>query len=149
MVSAIELATDLCKSFEGFSSKPYLCPAGVPTIGYGTVWKPDGTQVKMSDAHISKELAAEWLTHELQFTYMKGVLIASPSLALHPRRLAAITDFAYNLGVAAYRGSTLRRRINANDMDGARAEIMKWVRAGGRVLRGLERRRAAEAALLY
>jgi lysozyme len=93
---ALTLAADLCRFFEGFSSKPYICPAGYPTIGYGTVYKPDGTKVTMQDAPISRELANEWLMRELQHNYMAGVLKASPILITNQRLLAAITDFAYN-----------------------------------------------------
>lgn len=144
---ALEMAAALCRVFEGFSSKPYICPAGHPTIGYGTVYKPDGIKVTMNDAPISKETAEEWLINELRQTYMAGVLRASPTLINHPRTLAAMTDFAYNFGVPRYRASTLRRRINEQDWDAAKAELPKWVLAGGKVLPGLVRRRAAEARL--
>lgn len=128
--------------------RPYICPAGYPTIGYGTVWKPDGTRVTMEDPSITKEVAEEWLIHELKNTYMPGVLRASPHLAAHPRALGALTDFAYNLGVPRYRSSTLRRRVTELDWDGARDELQKWVRGGGRVLPGLVKRRVAEAKFL-
>ena len=145
---SIEIAAALCRKFEGFSAKPYLCPAGYWTIGFGTVFKPDGTQVTKDDPPITKELAEEWLQHELRHNYLAGVLHASPNLARHPEVLGAITDFAYNLGVARYRASTLKRRINEEDWDGAKIELGKWVRGGGRVLRGLVKRRQAEAEYL-
>lgn len=146
------MAAELCRHFEGFSSKPYICPAGYPTIGYGTVYKPDGTKVTMQDAPISKETAEEWLLHELRNNYMAGVLRASPGLAAFPNALAAITDFAYNFGVGRYRGSTLRRKINDQDWDESAEQLMRWV--NGTVqgvfkpLPGLIRRRKAEVALL-
>lgn len=145
---AIDLAAALCRRFEGFRAKPYICPAGYPTIGYGTVWKPDGTRVTMDDAPVSVELANEWLVSELRNNYMAGVLKASPRLIANPRALAAMTDFAYNLGVARYRASTLRKRVNEDDFEGAKVELQKWIRGGGKVLPGLVRRRQAEAALL-
>ena len=145
---AVDLAAALCRRFEGFRAKPYICPAGYPTIGYGTVWKPDGTRVTMDDAPVSVELANEWLVSELRNNYMAGVLKASPRLIANPRALAAMTDFAYNLGVARYRASTLRKRVNEDDFEGAKVELQKWVRGGGKVLPGLVRRRQAEAALL-
>lgn len=145
---AVDLAATLCRRFEGFRAKPYICPAGYPTIGYGTVWKPDGTRVTMDDAPVSVELANEWLVSELRNNYMAGVLKASPRLIANPRALAAMTDFAYNLGVARYRASTLRKRVNEDDFEGAKVELQKWVRGGGKVLPGLVRRRQAEAALL-
>lgn len=145
---AVELAAALCRPFEGLRLQPYICPAGYPTQGYGTVWRPDGRQVSMNDPAISKETAEEWLLHELRATYLPGVVKASPSLLAYPRALAAMTDFAYNLGVGRYRGSTLRKRIDARDWAGAKEQLALWVRGGGRVLPGLVKRRAAEAALL-
>ena len=144
---ALILAADLCRFFEGFSSKPYICPAGYPTIGYGTVYKPDGSKVTMRDQPISRELANEWLMRELQHNYMAGVLKASPILITNQRLLAAITDFAYNLGVGRYRASTLKRRVDSNDLLGVETELRKWVRGGGRVLPGLVKRRQAEIDL--
>lgn len=128
--------------------KPYICPAGYPTQGYGTVWRPDGRKVSMDDPPISKETAEEWLMHELRATYLPGVLKASPGLLAHPRVLGAMTDFAYNLGVGRYRGSTLRRKVDAQDWDGAKEQLRLWTRGGGKVLPGLVKRREAEVALL-
>jgi lysozyme len=144
---ALILAADLCRFFEGFSSKPYICPAGYPTIGYGTVYKPDGTKVTMRDQPISRELANQWLMRELQHNYMAGVLKASPILIRNQRLLAAITDFAYNLGVGRYRASTLKRRVDSNDLLGVETELRKWIRGGGKVLPGLVKRRQAEIDL--
>jgi lysozyme len=145
---ALTLAADLCRFFEGFSSKPYICPAGYPTIGYGTVYKPDGSKVTMRDQPISRELANDWLMGELQNNYMTGVLKASPILIANERLLAAITDFAYNLGVGRYRASTLKRRVDSNDLLGVETELRKWVRGGGKTLPGLVKRRQAEIDLL-
>ncbi len=148
VAEAVEIAAALCRHFEGLRLKPYICPAGYPTQGYGTVWRPDGRKVSMDDPPISKETAEEWLMHELQATYLPGVLKASPALITQPKVLGALTDFAYNLGVPRYRGSTLRKRVDAQDWTGARTELMKWVRGGGKVLPGLVRRRAAECSLI-
>jgi lysozyme len=102
----------------------------------------------MEHAPISKETAEAWLVHELRHNYLAGVLKASPSLLARPRALGAMTDFAYNLGVARYRASTLRKRVDAGDWEDAKEQLMLWVRGGGRVLPGLVKRRKAEAALL-
>lgn len=144
---ALERAAKLCRHFEGLRLKPYICPAGYPTIGFGTVYKPDGTVVTMQDPPITREQADEWLMHELRHNYMAGVLRASPNLIRHPMALAAMTDFAYNLGVGRYRASTLRKRVQAEDWYGAAQELRRWVRGSGRVLPGLVRRREAEIAL--
>lgn len=145
---AVEIAATLCRPFEGLRLKPYICPAGYPTIGYGTVFKPDGTKVTMDHPEISKETAEDWLLSELKSNYLAGVLKASPGLISYPRVLGAMTDFAYNLGVARYKGSTLRRRVDEQDWDGAVEQLMLWTKAGGRILPGLVKRRQAEAVLL-
>ena len=144
---ALEVATKLCIEFEGFSATPYICPAGYPSIGYGTVFKPDGTRVTMRDNPISVETALEWLDETLQ-GYAIGVLKASPNLLRYPQALGAITDFAYNLGTARYRASTLRTKITEENWPEAITELHRWRRGGGKVLQGLVRRRAAEAKFL-
>lgn len=145
---ALAIAAGLCRRFEGLRLKPYLCPAGVPTIGYGSTRYADGKAVTLRDAPITAAQADELLMATLRRDYLPGVLRLSPSLADKPQVLGAIVDFAYNLGVAKYGSSTLRKRIDAGDMAGARAELAKWVRGGGKVLPGLVARRAAEVALL-
>lgn len=150
----LDIATELCRRFEGFRSKPYICPAGVPTIGYGSTYYPGGRKVEMSDAPISEETARAMLVHELLHTYAPGAVRQCPillTLALTTNdwgKLNAIVDFAYNLGVGRLQTSTLRRKINAQDWDGAREQLKLWVRGGGRVLPGLVRRREAEASFL-
>lgn len=145
---AVAVAAALCRTFEGLRLKPYICPAGYATIGYGTVWKPDGTQVTMEHPPIDKATAEAWLLDELRHNYLAGVVKASPGLLKRPQALGAMTDFAYNLGVARYRASTLRKRVETEDWKGAKGQLALWVRGGGRVLPGLVKRRAAEAALL-
>ena len=145
---ALAVATKLCIEFEGFSATPYLDSVGVATIGYGTVFKPDGTRVTMRDNPISEATALQWLAVTLESTYLMGVLKASPNLLRYPQTLGAITDFAYNLGTARYRASTLRRKINEENWPEAITELHKWRRGGGKVLPGLVRRRAAEAKFL-
>lgn len=150
----LELATELCRRFEGFRSKPYICPAGVPTIGYGSTYYPGGRKVTMADAPVTEPQARAMLVAELLHTYAPGTLRQCPGLlplALLTddwRKLNAIVDFTYNLGVGRLQTSTLRRKINAGDWQGAQAELMKWVKGGGRVLPGLVARRRAECELL-
>lgn len=150
----LDIAAELCRRFEGFRAKPYLCPAGVPTIGYGSTYYADGRKVTLDDAPISEPVARALLMVELLHTYAPGVLRQCPGLlplALMEndwRRLNAIVDFAYNLGVGRLQTSTLKRKINSQDWEGAREQLSLWVRGGGRVLPGLVARRQAEAALI-
>ena len=145
---AIALAAGLCRQFEGLRLTPYLCPAGIPTIGYGSTRYADGRAVTLKDPPITAAQAEDLLLLTLRRDYLAGVLKVSPRLADKPRALAAIMDFAYNLGLARYESSTLRKRVDAGDWPGARAELGKWVRGGGQVLTGLVARRAAEAKLM-
>ena len=101
----------------------------------------------MRDNPISEATALQWLAVTLESTYLMGVLKASPNLLKYPQILGAITDFAYNLGTARYRASTLRRKITEENWPEAITELHKWRRGGGKVLQGLVRRRAAEAKL--
>jgi len=140
----LEIAAKLCKQFEGFRSKPYLCPAGIPTIGYGSTYYSDGRKVSLQDCPIDEHTANELLMHELNHTYAPGVLRNCPILATDERRLNAVVDFCYNLGTGRLQTSTLKRKINAQDWEGAKEELMKWSKAGGKVLPGLLKRRQAE-----
>ena len=144
---ATALAAALCRRFEGFFSTPYICPAGVPTIGYGTTHYPDGRPVTLRDAPISRERAEELLAHDLRTVFLPAVIRLCPALDTR-KRLAAILDWTYNLGPGNLSASTLRRRINAGRWDEVPGELRRWTRGGGRVLPGLVRRREAEGALI-
>lgn len=145
----LELAAALCRQFEGYRAKPYLCPAGVPTIGYGSTYYADGRKVTLEDALMSEPDARALLMYELQHTYLPGTLRQCPSLIADERKCNAIVDFCYNLGIGRLQTSTLKRKINAGDWEGAREQLMLWTRGGGKVLPGLVRRREAEKALLF
>jgi lysozyme len=144
---ALEIATILAKRWEGLFLSPYLCPAGVPTIGYGTTYYEDGTRVTLLDPDITKDRALALLVMQLQNVYLPQVLALCPGLD-SAERVAAILDFTYNLGGSNLRHSNLRKRINAGDWGSVPAELMKWVKGGGKVLPGLTKRRAAEAILI-
>ena len=150
----LDLAAELCRRFEGFRSKPYLCPAGVPTIGYGSTYYADERKVTLEDAPIDEPQARALLAHELLSTYAPGVIRQCPILLTIAatqrdwRKMNAIVDFCYNLGVGRLQTSTLRRKINAQDWDAAQEQLLLWTKAGGKVLPGLLKRRQAECALM-
>ncbi len=143
---AIKLATGICVEFEGFRAEPYLDPVGIPTIGYGVTRYRDGTRVKLTDPPVTKEQAAEDLQYHLE-KLAPTVLRMCPQLADNPNRLGAVLSWTYNLGVGRLSSSTMRVRINAGDWSGAATEMKRWIRAGGKVLNGLVRRRDAEVVL--
>lgn len=144
---AVEMAACLVRQFEGLYLRPYLCPAGVPTIGYGATYYQDGRRVKLTDPPISRTEAQLLLGWMIRTVYLPAVIALCPDVT-EPRRMAALIDFAFNLGVGNLRTSTLRKRVNAGDWDRVPQEFRRWVRSGGRVLRGLVRRREAEVAML-
>jgi lysozyme len=150
----LTLAEELCRRFEGFRSKPYLCPAGVPTIGYGSTVYSNGRRVTLEDAPMDEPTARALLAYELMHTYAPGTIRQCPillTLAMTAGdwgKLNAIVDFAYNLGVGRLQTSTLRRKINAQDWEGAKEQLKLWVRGGGRVLPGLVRRRDDEISIM-
>ena len=143
----LEKAAELCKKFEGFSPKPYLCPANVPTIGYGSTYYADGTKVSLDDPEITEERATALLVHELEETFLPAVLKYCPEVAEDENKSNALVSFTYNLGAGNLANSTLRKKVNERDWQAAADEFPKWRKAGGKVLRGLELRRAAEREL--
>ena len=141
-------ALKIIREFEGCKLEAYRCPAGVPTIGWGTTRLMD-TPVRMGDK-ISQALADELLQNEVENLFGPGVLHLLPlAKQWKPNQVAAIISFAYNLGLGALEDSTLRKRLLAGEdsCTVVREELPRWVHAGEAVLAGLERRRAAEVAL--
>jgi len=138
---------ELIKEFEGCKLEAYLCPAKVWTIGYGSTFYEDGSKVAQGD-NITQERAERLLRNMVEeFEAKVKRLITS---AVNDNQLGALTSFAFNLGVGAFKGSTLRSKVNANPNDSSiAAEFAKWNKAGGKVLAGLTRRRTAEASLYF
>jgi len=135
----------LIKQFEGFRAKPYKCPAGVPTIGYGATYYPDGRRVTMADKPVSEADATTMLRAMLS-SYEAGV-DRYVQVPLTQGQFDALVSFAYNLGLSALKGSTLLRVLNDKNYAGAAAQFARWNKAGGKVLPGLTRRREAERLL--
>jgi lysozyme len=140
-------AIELIKSFEGIRLEAYLCPANVPTIGYGSTTYQNGSKVKLGDS-MSPIEAEELLIHEINKfeTYVKRILKSKVT----ENQFGALVSFCFNLGPKNLENSSLLRKVNANPNDATiRDEFMKWVNAGGKKLAGLERRRKAEADLYF
>lgn len=135
----------LIKQFEGFRAKPYKCPAGVPTIGYGATYYPDGRRVTMQDRPVTEADATAMLRAMLA-SYEAGIA-RYVQVPLTQGQIDALVSFAYNLGLAALKSSTLLRLLNARNYAGAAAQFPRWNKAGGKVLPGLTKRREAERLL--
>lgn len=142
----VELAAAIARRFEGLRLRPYLCPAGVPSIGYGSTHYEDGTPVHLGDAPITRERAESLLQRDLA-SGRRQVRRLCPRVA-DAGPLGALVDFVYNLGAGRLATSTLRRCVNAGDWHRVPGELRKWVMGGGRRLPGLVARRDAEVQLL-
>ena len=139
-MTELEQLIALVKRFEGCRLRAYFCPAGVLTIGFGatgrgitigTVWTQE-----QADARLKKDCMA----------FLIGTRRLCPGV--DPGAVVAAADFAYNLGIGRLRASTFRTRLLAGDYEGAAAQLMRWNKAGGKVLPGLVKRRVAESLLL-
>ena len=132
---------DLIKKYEGLRLEAYKCPAGVWTIGYGH------TKGVVKGTKITKEEAEQLLKQDVSIVELQVVNTVGKLKAC---KIDALVSFAYNVGVAAFRRSTLCRKVKANSDDPAiRNEFMKWIYAGGKKLQGLERRRKEEAEMYF
>jgi lysozyme len=130
---------DLIKHFEGCELKAYKCPAGVWTIGYGHI-----KGVQEGDV-ITEQQADEMLVEELnEYENYINTLVTVP---LNQNQYDALVSWVYNLGSSNLNSSTLLKVLNSGDYAGVPEQIMRWNKAGGKVLEGLTRRRQAEADL--
>lgn len=132
-----------------FARKPQKDPVGNWEIGYGSIWdwrNVPKTRVTEKTPEVDEETARWFLSQELQ-----GCLIAIANNVKVPVSLnekAALEDFIYNVGIGNFQRSTLLRRLNAGDHEGAAQELLNWDMAGGKHLAGLLRRRKAELDLM-
>lgn len=129
----------LIKEFEGCKLTAYLCPAGKPTIGYGTT-----KNVKLGQT-CTQAQADQWALEDMAEAI--ATVKDAVKVPLREGQLAALADFVYNCGAGNFRRSTLLSLINSGHYAFAAAEFEKWNRANGVVLAGLTRRRKAERAI--
>jgi len=134
----------LIKQFEGCKLKAYQDSVGVWTIGYGWTHAVDGKQIKAGMT--IDQAAADRLLKCGVVQYEQGVnqLVKAK---INQQQFDALVSFAYNLGTRSLSTSTLLQKLNAGDKQGAADEFPKWNKAGGKELRGLVTRRAAEREL--
>ena len=135
---------DLISSFEGIRLNAYDDGVGVWTIGIGTTIYPNGTKVKKGDK-CTEEQALKYLQHDLK-SFEKTVN-DSVKVPLSPNQFDALVSLSYNIGSGAFKNSTLLKKLNAKDYAGAADQFLVWNKGGGKVLKGLVRRRDAERAL--
>lgn len=130
--------------WEGCHLKAYLCPAGVCTIGVGHT-AAMGDPKPVLGMKITQDEADAILARDL--SQIERDIIASVKVKLAQKQFDTLVSFVFNVGIGAFRKSTLLKKLNAGDYAAVPEELMKWTRAGGKVLQGLVNRRKAEADL--
>lgn len=135
-----DAGVELIKEFEGCRLKAYLCPAGVPTIGYGAT----GPDIRLGMTW-TQEQADDRLAEDIhQFA---AAVDEALQVDCSDNEFAAMVSLAFNIGAGAFERSTLLRMVNTGDFAGAAHQFVRWSKAGGRTLPGLLRRREAERDL--
>ena len=164
MTRNIQPAVETIRAFEGLldgdprtaNLDPYLCPAGYWTIGWGHV-------VRDASGRMLKGAAA---ANRARAIYPKGITLEEARVLLdddirallptleavihvpvNDNQFCALVSFVFNIGIGAFKRSSLLRKLNAGDHAAVPRELMRWTRGGGKVLAGLKRRREAEAKL--
>ena len=136
---------NLIKKYEGCSLSCYLDPIGIPTIGFGSIWDLNHARLRRSHRDITEDEAEYLLKRELLTTENAVARMVTSSLT--ENQFSAVCCLVYNVGSGRFRSSTIRMKLNRRQFTDAANEFWKWRRAGGRILRGLVRRRAEENLL--
>ena len=132
---------ELIKAHEGLRLDAYLCPAGVPTIGYGHTGG-----VKPNDV-ITEQIAEKYFVDDLSDAENA---INGHNLKINQNQFDALVSFVYNVGQGNFERSTLLKKIKSNPNDlSIRNEFMRWIYADGKPLNGLKKRRKMEADLYF
>lgn len=131
---------DLIKRFEGFSSTVYICPAGYPTIGYGHLVRSGESYTEISETE-----AEELLRKDVESA--ERAVLRLVNVPLTDGQFDALVSFTFNLGSGALQRSTLRRKVNRQAHSEVPEQLMRWVWARGKRLKGLVKRRESESTL--
>lgn len=135
---------DLIKRFEGLRTKAYRDPVGIWTIGYGHT-----SAAGPPDVHEGLKITAaeaEAILHR-DLEKFENAVLAEVTVPLNENQFAALVSFAFNVGIAGFRRSSVLARVNAGNHEKVPQRLKLWNKAGGKVLRGLVRRRRAEGEL--
>ncbi|MGA6135872.1 lysozyme [Acinetobacter dispersus] len=135
---------NLITSFEDLVLTAYDDGVGVWTIGFGTTVYPNGIRVKRGDI-CTKAQAVSFFQHDLR--RFEDAVNQAVKVVVNQNQFDALVSLAYNIGETAFKGSTLVKELNAGNYEAAADQFPKWNRGGGKVMKGLVRRRAAEREL--
>jgi lysozyme len=149
-------AVKMIKHHEGVRQKPYRCPANLWTIGVGHVLYPEQARLKMDDRMLVPLRPEDNRTFTMEEVdailksdlarFERGVEQYCP-VKLTQGQFDALVSFSFNVGLGTLQRSTLRQKVNREDFEGASAEFLKYIMAGGKILKGLQNRRNDERAL--
>jgi lysozyme len=150
-------ALKMISHHEGIRTKPYRCPARLWTIGVGHVIDPNHARVPFEERNnlaipegwnrtFTLEEVNAILAKDLE-RFERGVLKYCPSAVARQGWMDALVSFSFNVGLGTLQRSTLRQKHNRGDYSGAADELLKYCKAGGKVLKGLENRRKDERAI--
>ena len=143
-MSVSNKGVDLICEFEGKRLVAYDDGVGVWTIGFGTIKYPNGVRVKKGDT-CTLEQAKEYMRHDLiEFEYTVNSSVKVP---LNQNQFDALVSLAYNIGSSAFKSSTLVKKLNTGDYQGAADQFNVWINAGGKRMQGLVNRRDKEKLL--
>lgn len=136
----------LIKEFESFKATPYLCPASVPTIGWGTTRYPNGQAVKLVDPKITEAVGDIYLHHDIAI--FEKVVNKTLTVPIQQSQFDACVSLCYNIGQENFTSSTLVKMLNVGSAPSLVApQFLRWNKAKGKSLAGLTRRRKAEMNL--
>ena len=149
-------AIELIKHHEGVRLRPYRCPAKLHTIGVGHVLYPEQGKMKIEERDEFALKDADNRTFSMEEVnailksdlarFERGVVQFCP-VPLTQGQYDALISFSFNVGLGTLQRSTLRQKVLRGDMEGASDELLKYCKAGGKILKGLENRRKDERAL--
>ena len=149
-------AIEMIKHHEGVRQKPYQCPARLWTIGVGHVMYPEQGKLKIDDRNAFQTRPEDMRTYSMEEVnailradlarFEKGVATYCP-VPLTQGQFDALVSFSFNVGLGTLQRSTMRQKVIRGDMAGAAEELLKYCMAGGKVLKGLQKRRIDERAL--
>ena len=136
----------MLKHHEGVRSKPYRCPAGLWTVGVGHLIGDGKSLPESWNRTFTQEEIDGLLKRDLN-RFERGILKMLPNVRLRQCEFDCLVSFAFNLGLGTFQRSTLRQALLRGDKEAAIESLLKYCRAGGRVLKGLQLRREAEAKM--
>ena len=139
-------AIKLIRHHEGVRNKPYQCPAKLWTVGIGHLIGDGKTLPPEWNKTFTNEEIDGLLKRDLN-RFERGILKMLPNVRLRQCEFDALVSFSFNLGLGTFQRSTLRQALLRGDKETAMESLMKYCRAGGKVLRGLENRRKDERAM--